>query len=112
MQVGIQARNIGLGAFTVVSCLPNNAVQAWHRPFQSNVGAHRPSFRSFVDVIKRQQSLFRTIVLQLRAGKPPTKRRRKYDGLDKRLIRRVSEYDATEVLEFYKSVAHNLVTFV
>jgi hypothetical protein len=60
----------------------NNAVEGWHRAFQSNVGAHHPSFWSFVDVVKREQSLFRTIVLQLRAGQPPAKRRRKYERLD------------------------------
>ena len=44
--------------------------------------------------------MFCTIVLQLRAGQPPAKRRRKYDRLDERLVRLVSECDATKVLEF------------
>jgi hypothetical protein len=51
-------------------------------------------------------------VQQLHAGQPPAKRSRKYDRLDERLVRLVSEYDATKVNEFLKTVAHNLEMFV
>ena len=93
----------GIATIALIKVYPEQTiypVEGWHRAFQSNVGAHHPSFWSFVDVIKREQFLFRTIVLQLRAGQPPAKRRRKYDRLDERLVRLVSEYDATKVLEF------------
>ena len=82
---------------------------------ESNIGGRTSSENtSYVDVVdlKREQWLFRTIVLQLRAVQPPATRRRKYERLDERLVRLVSEYDATKVLEFLNSFAHNLELFV
>jgi hypothetical protein len=54
----------------------------------------------------------RTPLLCYNSGQPPAKRRRKYDTLDERLVQLVSEYDATKVLEFLISVAHNHEIFV
>ena len=49
----------------------NNAVEGWHRRFQANVGAYRPNFWKFIDILKREQSLNHVNISQARAGHQP-----------------------------------------
>ena len=54
----------------------NNAVEGWHRGFQSHVTPCHPSFWKFIDIIKQEKGLVRDGVLQNQGlHQPPPQRR-------------------------------------
>ena len=63
----------------------NNAVEGWHRRFQTNVGVYHPNFWRFLDVLKREQALVDMTIAQITAGHPPPEPRRQYRDTNKRI---------------------------
>ncbi|KAL4152975.1 hypothetical protein QTP88_000808 [Uroleucon formosanum] len=62
----------------------NNAVEGWHRAFNSALGANHVTVWKFINMLKREQSLQEAKMEQRIAGVPQQKKRRKYKDLDER----------------------------
>ena len=54
----------------------NNAVEGWHRGFQANAAACHPTFWKFIGLLKNEESLIRTVILQNQGGHQPPPQRR------------------------------------
>ncbi|KAF0749458.1 MULE domain-containing protein [Aphis craccivora] len=64
----------------------NNAVEGWHRAFNSALGANHITVWKFINMLKREQGLQKAKMEQQIAGVPQQKKRRKYKDLDERLV--------------------------
>jgi hypothetical protein len=87
----------------------NNAVERWHRAFNSALTANHVTVWKFINMLKRKQGLQEVKMEQKTAGTPQQKKRRKYKNLDEWLIAVVKGYDETNNNKYLKSIAHNLV---
>ena len=86
----------------------NNAVEGWHRRFQANVGAYRPNFWKFIDILKREQSLNHVNISQARAGHQPEPQRRRYQDSNRRIKNIVQDYHNRDRLQYLRGLAHNI----
>lgn len=87
----------------------NNSLEGWHNSLQANVTACHPNIWTFIDVLRKQQSLSQLSITQLLAGQERPKKRRKYQDSSNRLKNLVSNFnDESDVLKFLKGVAINL----
>jgi len=87
----------------------NNAVEGWHRAFNSALGANHVTVWKFINMLKREQGLQEAKMEQQIAGVPQQKKRRKYKDLDERLVAVVKSYSDTNKNKYLKSIAHNLI---
>ena len=85
----------------------NNAVEGWHRRFQSHVTTYYPSFRKFNDIMKQEEGLVRAGVLQIQGGHPPPPQRRRYADNHARILRIVYDYANRGRINYLRSIAHN-----
>src|ERR1051325_3594150 len=71
----------------VQSDLPctNNAVEGWHRSFQSHLAGFHPNIWKFIQILQRQQALTEVSVEQFVAGDAAAAKRLKYRDLDTRI---------------------------
>lgn len=94
----------------VINNLPrtNNATEGWHRAFQCNVGSHHPTIWAFIAVLQREESKQRVSVQQAIAGQPPTKKRKRYEAVDKRIRNIVGDYNNREFVDYLRGIAQNI----
>ena len=85
-----------------------NAVEAWHRSFNSTVGCHHPTIWRFISALKREQGLVEVRHAKFLAGNAPTKRKR-CQASEQALIDLVLCYfdENRSKTEFLRGVAHH-----
>ena len=86
----------------------NNALEGWHRGFLQQVSSHHPTLWKFLDALKREQDLQDIHIAKLRAGSQTMKSNKKYRDLNERLKKLVTTFDEYSVVEYLRTVAHNL----
>lgn len=87
----------------------NNNVEGWHNAFSSFVGQTHPNIFKFIEALKKEQNLQDFKFAQVSASQPAEPRRKKYRSLDDRLKKIVENYDKEHIIEFLRSIAHNVV---
>ena len=70
----------------------NNYVESWHARFNRIVHGAHPNLYMFTAHIKREECTVSTTLAQLHCGCAPSKRRTKYDAVDRRLKQAHDEY--------------------
>ena len=85
----------------------NNAVEGWHRGFQSHVTTCHPSFWKFTDIMKQEEGLVRAGVLRNQGGHSPPPQRRGYANNHARILRIVDDYATRGRINYLRSIAHN-----
>ncbi|KAM7290495.1 uncharacterized protein ISCGN_027120 [Ixodes scapularis] len=95
---------------SVLEGLPrtNNAAEAWHRSFQTNINCSRPNLWSFLGCLQREQSLQEMKIAQLDAGQPPSGMAAKYRVLNERISRILYDHDAARPLSTLRCIARNV----
>ena len=83
-----------------------NAVEAWHRSFNSTVGCHHPNMWKFITALKREQELVEGRHAKFVAGAQPSKRRR-CQANEQALKTLIVSYYFRPGLEFLSGVAHH-----
>lgn len=91
---------------SVKSDLPrtNNAVEGWHRSFNSSIGIH-PSLWKFIDLIKLEQSKNELILNQIYGGVDVPHKKQIYKNMDTKLKRIVSNFNKDDLLNFLKGIS-------
>lgn len=94
----------------VIDDLPktNNSIEGWHRHFSSLIGAHHPSFWTFVENLKKEQSLNEKKMEQIISGREAPKQIKKYRDCANRLKCIVEEYGLRTITDYIQGIAHNL----
>ena len=82
-----------------------NAVEAWHRSYNSTIGCHHPNIWKFIVALKREQGLVEVKQSKLLSGEKPTKRV-KNKANEEALKTLILSYFHRTPLEFLKGVAH------
>lgn len=86
----------------------NNAIEGWHRGFQSNVGAFHPNIWKFLDVLRREQGLNELKITQALTGHEPVPQRRTYRDCQLRISAIVRDYENRDILNYLRAIGHNL----
>ena len=86
----------------------NNAVEAWHRAFQSSLQCSHPTLWKFVQALKKEQGYQESIRAQAIAGGIPIPQKKKYVALNRRLQRLMQRRREMPRLQFLRGCAHNL----
>jgi len=87
----------------------NNAVEEWHRAFNSALGSNHVTVWKFINMLKREQGIQDAKMEQQIAGVPQQKKRRKYKDLNERLVAVVKGYSDTNKNKYLKSIARDLI---
>ena len=87
----------------------NNAVEGWHRAFQTSVGASHPSIFKLIEKLHLEQSATERILAKLLAGETfPKFSKKKYEKLNDRIETILEDYDFRLKIDFLKGMAMNL----
>ena len=84
-----------------------NAVEAWHRSFNSTVGCHHPTIWKFIQALKLEQGIVEVKQMKFLAGEKPTKRI-KWQHQEETLKNIIQDYLNRTMLEFLKGIAHHI----
>jgi hypothetical protein len=94
----------------------SNAIEAWHRGFETTLDTYHPHIYRLVEALKREQTLTEAAFEKAIAGDPAYKRR-KYQDAAVRLHRAVLAFDINKLddddyddylLLYLRGIAHNL----
>ena len=86
----------------------NNAVEGWHRSFQSNVGSYHPTIWKFISFIQREQDLQQVHCAQMQAGHSSQTSRKKYVDASIRILSIVRSYRDRSIIDYLRGIAYNL----
>ena len=86
----------------------NNAAERWHRGFQRHVTTCHLSFWKFIDIMKQEEALVRTGVLQNQGGHPPLPQRRRYADNHARILGIVDDYANRGRINYLWSIARSV----
>ncbi|ODM87485.1 FLYWCH-type zinc finger-containing protein 1 [Orchesella cincta] len=86
----------------------NNAIEGWHRGFQTTLGASHPSIWKFIDTVLKEQSLNELQMEQHLAGETPQPQRKRFRDLSDRLRALVEDFENRPIVDFLTGIAHNL----
>ena len=81
----------------------NNNIEVLHNGFRANVSFTHPMFRSFLDVLLREERIIWVRMLQNQAGHALEPQRRRYADCNARILRIVKDYP-----NYLQQIAHNL----
>ena len=87
----------------------NNAVEGWHRRFQSVLGCSRPSVFRFINAIKREQKMVSLKVERYLAGQNPPSSKKCYRDVNTRLENLANHFDEIPAYDYLKGIAHNFM---
>lgn len=85
----------------------NNAVEGWHRRFQSVLGSTRPSVFRCIAALKREQHMVSSKVERLLAGNGPPPAKKCYRDLNRKVKNTVLNYPTLPRYQFLKGIAHS-----
>ena len=86
----------------------NNAVEAWHRAFQSSIQCAHPTLWRFIQSLIQEQGYQESLLAQAIAGGIPIPRKQKYEAINRRLQRLIGRRQDVPMLHFLRGCAHNL----
>ena len=79
-----------------------------HNSFQVNVSPTHPTFWKFLDIVLREERIFRVRMLQDQAGHTPKPQRRRSADCNARILRIVDYYQNRQVTDYLRHIVHNL----
>ena len=80
----------------------NNSVEGWHHGFKSHVTACHPIFWKFIEILRKEEGLFRVSMLQHQGGHPPTVQRRRYVDCNRHILTIVDDYPNQQTIDYLK----------
>ena len=87
----------------------NNAVEGWHRAFQTSVGASHPSIYNLIEKLQIEQSNTEIILSKILGGEIfPLFSSINYKKVNDRIENIISDYEFRPIIEFLKGVGFNL----
>ena len=86
----------------------NNSIEGWHILYNAQVSFCHPTFRKFLDNLKREQSLTGAQILHSLGGDASLLQRRPYVGSSARILCIVDDYPNRKPIYYLQSIARNL----
>ena len=87
----------------------NNAVEGWHRAFQTSAGASHPSIYNLIEKLQIEQSNTEIILSKILGGEIfPLFSSINYKKVNDRIENIISDYEFRPIIEFLKGVGFNL----
>ena len=86
----------------------NNHIEGWHQRFQTLCSSSHPTLWKFLELLKKEQSINRTEILQAEGGHPPPAQRRRYVDCNERILTILDDYANRENMRYLRSIADNL----
>ena len=72
------------------------------------MAACHPTFWKFIGILKNEESLIRTAILQNHGGHQPPLQRRRYIDRNARIMRNLVDYPIKQRMDYLRSIAHNI----
>lgn len=93
----------------VLESLPrtNNGVEGWHNAFQRSLMCSHPSVWRLIEHLQKEEGLQKFAITQLLAGQV-VKARKVYRVCNERISNIVKDYSNRTVVDYLRSIAHNL----
>ena len=88
--------------------LTTNAVEGWHRGFQTLLGASHPSLWKLIEAFKKNDALQEVRQEQVDSGIAPAPTKAAYKDKQDRLFTVVSKFRLKEPLGYLRDIAQNL----
>ncbi|KAL7078050.1 hypothetical protein ACQ4LE_002649 [Meloidogyne hapla] len=85
----------------------NNFCEAFHRKVQLQLGVSHPTIWKFLDELKKVVKMCDAQYEQFVAGHQATRKRRKYEEADERILNIVNRYEIGTVIEYLRGISHN-----
>lgn len=85
----------------------NNFAEAFHRSMQLSFGVAHPVIWKFIDGLKKLQKLYDAEYERFVGGHSPPRKRKRYEEADERIMKKVQNYDGTNIMEYLRGLAHN-----
>ncbi|XP_003748402.1 uncharacterized protein LOC100901000 [Galendromus occidentalis] len=86
----------------------NNAVEAWHRGFDSLIMCCNPSIWKFIEAIKKDNSITKLRCDQLDAGFDRPRKRRCYKDVEKNLKVVAEKFGEKEAMSYIRAITRNI----
>ena len=86
----------------------NNSVEGWHHRFQSSLTCEHPNIWVFLKILQKEQGLQDAMREQMSSGHSSQIQKKKYKDISLRIKNTVATFDNCEILEYLRSIAHNL----
>jgi hypothetical protein len=67
-----------------------------------------PTLWTLISCLRKVQSCRDTFYNQLEAGKSPTRKKKMYIDVDKRIKNLVNNYNNRDIISFLRGIAHNI----
>ena len=85
----------------------NDAVEGWHKSFNTNIGGHHVNFWKFLAVIKKEEDLSRVTFVHLQQGRAPANRHIVYAAVNARICNVVASYANRQPMDYIRGIAMN-----
>ena len=85
----------------------NNAVEAWHRRFETMFHANTRHFYKMLLALKKEQQHSEATIIRAEAGEPPKKRRRSLIARYGRIRQIVNTWNPLNTIPYLRGIAHN-----
>jgi MULE transposase domain len=94
----------------VIDNLPRttNSLEGWHNAFNRTVNKAHASVPALASKLQQEEASVAVAVERFRAGHPQQKKKKKYAAVDLRLRNLLQDYNAANIVEFLRGVAHNI----
>ena len=91
-----------------MDCRTNNKAEVFHRAWNNRVGVRHPNLWIYIRHLKDLQSLTESDITAMDRGGRPTRRSRRWQRLENRLIQLKSEYDRGDksLDDYWNAVSH------
>ena len=86
----------------------NDAVEGWHKSFNTNIGGHHVNFWKFLAVIKKEEDLSRVKFVHLQQGRAPANRHIVYFAVNARICNVVASYANRQPMDYIRGIAMNI----
>ncbi len=87
----------------------NNSVEGWHNAFARRVAITHPDIAKLAEKIRREQSKFEVDMAKILQGHDIKMKKAAYRRLDERIARLVNAFDPSQLDDFLKNIAANIV---
>ena len=86
----------------------NNLIEGWHRRFQVIVNKSHPNIHEFMKRLKEEQQTSASRILQLVAGQPAKKPRKKVSTMNDKIVKIVTDYKNRTLQDYLKGLIFNI----
>ncbi len=86
----------------------NNAVEGWHRRFNSLLGQTNPTIWAFIKTIQKEESYTKLVINQIESGHTVSHQSQTYRQTADRIRKLVIQYNGNDKIGYLRRLANNV----